>query len=385
MTVHVFMVMVAVAMIFLFLLALMSLKYVFDGFSYRVAYRGLLIFDGIALAGVLIGPFFLRGVSWTGGALRLLSVLCVAQFIFLVLVYLSVALRWLGRKLNPPAPFSQGRRNLLKGAFLYPVAAVAAAGYGGSVEVNETVEREFQIPVKDLPESLKGFRIAQLSDVHLGMFFSLERLKELLRQAAAGKPDALAITGDIFDDVSMNAEAVQIVDSFAEEFPRGIWYCNGNHEHFRGLEEIRRMLADTRIHSLVNAAEVVVEGQRPLVFLGVDYPMHREDKAFQADKRAFMDEAMQGLPENAVKVLLAHHPEFIDDAAARGVELTLTGHTHGSQFGVFGIPLFPVFKYTRGMVQKGACYGYVHSGNGSWFPCRIGCPPEIAYFTLRKG
>jgi len=63
--------------------------------------------------------------------------------------------------------------------------------------------------------------------------------------------------------------------------------------------------------------------------------------------------------------------------------LTLSGHTHGGQFGILGLPLLHVFKYTRGMVQKGESYGYVHCGNGSWFPCRIGCPPKIAYFNLR--
>ena len=84
----------------------------------------------------------------------------------------------------------------------------------------------------------------------------------------------------------------------------------------------------------------------------------------------------------AKTILLAHHPEFIDNAAALGIPLTLTGHTHGSQFGIFGWPLFPVFKYTRGMVKLGSSYGYVHSGNGSWFPFRFGCPPEIAYFIL---
>lgn len=83
-------------------------------------------------------------------------------------------------------------------------------------------------------------------------------------------------------------------------------------------------------------------------------------------------------------MLLAHHPEFIDDGAAHGAALTLTGHTHGCQFGVLGLPLLPLFKYTRGLVHTGGHTGYVHSGNGSWFPCRIGCPPEIAYFTLRR-
>ena len=92
---------------------------------------------------------------------------------------------------------------------------------------------------------------------------------------------------------------------------------------------------------------------------------------------------MVNVPDDAVKILLAHHPEFIDDGAERNCALTLTGHTHGSQFGIFGVPLFPVFKYTRGVVKIGDSFGYVHVGNGSWFPFRLGCPPEIAYFTLK--
>lgn len=385
-TIHVFMVLLAVVMLLLLLLALRSLRYVFDGEAHRILYRGILAFDALAVAGIAAGFFFLREASWAGSVLRVVAVAFVAQFFLILFVYPAVFLRWAkGWVTGPSVPFSRSRRLLLKRAILYPATAVAAAGYGGTYGVGETVEREFQIPVKDLPESLKGFRIAQLSDIHMGMFFSLDRLRELLQQAAQGKPDALAITGDIFDDTRLNPEAISLVDSFVEEFPRGIWYCHGNHEHIRGIEKIQEMLASTRIHVLVNAAETVVAGDRPLVFLGVDYPMRREGKAFQADKKAYLHEAMQEVPGEAVKVLLAHHPEFIDNGAERGIELTLTGHTHGSQFGVFGIPLFPVFKYTRGMIQKGSSFGYVHCGNGSWFPYRIGCPPEIAYFTLRRG
>ena len=76
--------------------------------------------------------------------------------------------------------------------------------------------------------------------------------------------------------------------------------------------------------------------------------------------------------------------EAIDNAASHGAALALTGHTHGCQFGIFGRAALPFFKYNRGIVHVGSTLGYVHSGNGSWFPYRIGCPPEIAYFTLRR-
>ena len=90
------------------------------------------------------------------------------------------------------------------------------------------------------------------------------------------------------------------------------------------------------------------------------------------------------MTENAIPILLGHHPEAIDNAASHGAALALTGHTHGCQFGIFGRAALPFFKYNRGIVHVGSTLGYVHSGNGSWFPYRIGCPPEIAYFTLRR-
>lgn len=284
--------------------------------------------------------------------------------------------------------YDAGRRRLLRHAVVVPCAALAGGLYGGLYEKEATVEREVQIPVKDLPLSLRGFRIAQLSDVHLGFFYTVEDLKALLARTAAGRPDVLVLTGDIFDSERMNPEAMRLVDSYVEAFPQGIWYCHGNHEHHHGIERIEHQLAETRIHVLVNRAETVVEASggdgRPLVFAGVDYPMYHDAEHFVPEERAFSEQAMGSLPENAVTVLLTHHPDFFDDAAARGINLALAGHTHGCQFGILGHPVIPAFKYNRGLVKIGGTLGYVHSGNGSWFPVRIGCPPEIAYFTLRR-
>ena len=253
-------------------------------------------------------------------------------------------------------------------------------------ERNATVERRYDIPVA--APALAGYTVAQLSDVHLGMFFSLERLKSLLQQVADAAPDALLLTGDIFDYPEWTAEAVRLIDGFAAAFPDGIWYCHGNHEHIRGIALVEEALATSKIHFLKNEAQCVRQGAQPLYFAGVDYPMSEYRKrldaeAFQREKAMYAKAALEAIPADAVTILLAHHPEFIDDGAEYGARLVLTGHTHGSQFGIFGLPLFPVFKYTRGIVEKGKTTGYVHSGNGSWFPYRLGCPPEIAFFTLR--
>ena len=194
-----------------------------------------------------------------------------------------------------------------------------------------------------------------------------------------GQANLLAVTGDLFDDEQLNGEAVRLLDSFVPAFPDGIYFVFGNHEHFRGVEVIRRQLAGTRIVLLENEARQV-PGQN-LWLAGVDYPMRREH--FAEDRREMARQAFDQVPQGVTTVFLAHHPECIDDGAERGAALTLTGHTHGGQFGIFGKAVFPFFRYNRGLVKIGDSYGYVHSGNGSWFPCRIGCPPEIVTFTLK--
>lgn len=324
--------------------------------------------------------------TWLRTGVIVFSMYWMMKLVLLVLVGIACALRWLYRSFvadTPLIPLDRERRQLLKGAAVFPVVALASGVYGGTAGRTGIALREFSVPVPGIDDSLDGFCIAQLSDIHLGLFFSLEEWRDLLEQAAATGADALAVTGDLFDDDSMNAEAARILDEFVPRFPRGIWFCYGNHEYFRNIEATEEALAKTRVHVLRDESALVADGARPLWFLGVDYPRLRS--LFALDGAASMEKAMTGVPENAVKVLLAHHPDFFDAAANHGVELALAGHTHGGQLGFFGVPLVPpVFKYMRGVYHVGKTFGYVHSGNGSWFPYRLGCPPEIAVFALRK-
>ena len=97
-----------------------------------------------------------------------------------------------------------------------------------------------------------------------------------------------------------------------------------------------------------------------------------------------MDFAYRDIPEGAPSILLAHHSDFIDLGFERGAFLTLTGHTHGTQFGLFGRPIITPFRYTRGMYSDGMHQGYVSRGDASWFPFRFSCDRELAVFTLHR-
>ena len=373
-------------------LALVSIRFLFSDHLAKKFYKIFALADLLMIV-IIIGGWFIRSlvpdffIEVFG---NLATIFLTAQLICGIFVMCAVATRFFYRKFHKPTKFDPARRRALVHGMIYPVASLAISLYGNRIEKNSDVENFYDVPIKNLPPDLEGFRLAQISDLHLGAYFSLERLESLLQRIADAKPDLLAITGDIFDDVSMNPAAIKIVDAFTNKFRYGIFYIHGNHEHFRGVSAIEQLLAQTNIHFLLNSAENVTS---KLYILGVDYPSRApvmnsggdkdREKLFADARKIFVDKAMETVPDDAIKILLAHHPEFIDDGAQRNFALTLTGHTHGAQIGIFGVPLFPVFKYTRGVVKIGESFGYVHCGNGSWFPFRLGCPPEIAYFTLK--
>ena len=379
-------------------LTLVCVGFLFNDDAKRRMRRTLIAIDVIILGTLAVGSTMRASIPPTAAEIfgDIAAVVFMSQMICIGLVGIALLVRTICRRLDKPVPFNRERRAMLAYGFLYPIVSTAASLYGNQVERNDTVDNRFDIPIEGLPADLDGFVIAQISDVHLGAYFSLDRLDKLLKRIVDAKPDILTITGDIFDSVPMNDAAIKLVDSYCAQFKYGIWYCHGNHEHHRGIRAIEEGLKQTKIHWLVNRSERV-DVNRRLYIAGVDYPMHsmmmptaeKEERAemernFQRQKHEYMVEAMGGVPSDAVCVLLAHHPEFIDDAVEFKIPLTLTGHTHGSQVGIFGLPLFPIFKYTRGMVKHENYFGYVHVGNGSWFPFRLGCPPEIAYFTLKN-
>ena len=344
------------------------------------ARRVILYADILLIFGMVFGYTIGHGSYIAGIFLHIATILFMGQIVFDGLTILFLLIKWgKGKLFNIPQ--DESRRSFLRGAAILPAGAVAISLYGGLVEKNGTVVRQFDIPVEDIPEDIKGFSIVQLSDIHLGPFMSLDDLEKLLVKATSLQGDILAITGDLFDDRRINAKAAKLVDSYVDKFKYGIVYCRGNHEHLRGITAIDMALENTRIHYLVNSNKYIAGTDMPIYMAGVDYPIRRDQ--FQFLQEAYTEQAMKDIPKNSVKILLAHHPDFFDSAAKYGTQLVLAGHTHGGQLGVLGIPVVPpLFKYMRGMYKVGKTFGYVHSGNGSWFPFRFGCPPEIAVFTL---
>lgn len=305
--------------------------------------------------------------------------------IFLLPFYFFLR-KWLERRYNrADVPVDLSRRRLIQGmALSLPVAAIGVSAYGTYYESKAVRLLEYDIFMPSLDPSLHGFRIAQISDAHIGLFFSVEKLCVLMERLLEKQPEALMLTGDLIDDISSLSPLVKALNEYSDRFPKGIYFTWGNHEYFRDFPSIEKALSKSKVQVLRNQHTLLAAAKQPLYLIGVDYPWAKEAREQESECARMLRRASLGIPEGASRILLSHHPALIDDAYAAGIELSLTGHTHGGQFAILGQALLPVrYKYMRGMYRSENCYGYVSTGAGSWFPFRMGCPAEVAVFTLR--
>lgn len=317
-----------------------------------------------------------------GGIFAELTVLWFVLQVFLIILAAVVKVLRLLYEKTKGAPVDESRRRFLRGCIWVP--AISGAFYGGLYEKNHIEFTNVDIDAGDYTR-LNKLKIAQLSDVHLGAFFSVRQLQAVLNQIVQQRAEMLVLTGDIFDSTrgSDNDEAIKLLNAYAQFFPFGVYMCWGNHEHYRGIEHFKEELEKTSVQVLDNSSVKILSGDKPLYILGVDYLTGDMTPDVIKLREAYVEKALADVPENAYKILLAHHSVFIDEAVKNKINLTLTGHTHGCQFGFMGVPIIPAFKYNRGRFEQNGCIGYVNRGAGSWFPFRIGCPPEVTFFNFK--
>lgn len=306
--------------------------------------------------------------------------LAIMWFVFLgvmiiiLLLYLLV-IKFILREKNTEAK-DKTRRKFLKKLVILPAATTAL--YGGLFEADHI---EFTtVDVKNAPKILEDVVIAQISDVHLGLFFSVERLKNLILTCQSKGANILALTGDIFDDDNLNVKAIEMINSLTPLFPYGVYYCYGNHEHYRDFKKIKETLDKTNITVLENSSTPLFMGKEAVYILGVDYVESREE--INPIRDEYISKAMKNVPQDSYKILLAHHPNCIDDGFRNNINLTMAGHTHGGQVRLFGESILPIFKYMAGEVSDGNMLGYVSRGAGSWFPFRFMCSCEVVFYRF---
>lgn len=261
---------------------------------------------------------------------------------------------------------------------LYAVAGLLTL-WGSTVGRAWARVTRVEVPIRGLPPAFDGYRIAHLSDVHCGPHVPPWMFLGWARTARSLDPDLIALTGDLIttgegylDDVSAFVRALSARD--------GVFACMGNHDYFQTADGVVRALDGGGAELLRNRSTVVRRGDESIHLAGVDDRWTHQDDVVRA---------LEGVPAEAAVVMLAHDPAGWPEIAARGVDLTLSGHTHGGQFGVpVGARLNLgrlASRFSAGLFRKGRAHLFVSRGVGTTgVPTRVGMAPEVALLTLRR-
>lgn len=235
------------------------------------------------------------------------------------------------------------------------------------------------VPLRDLPASLQGFRIVQISDIHVGPTIKQGYLSRIVQQVNSLEADLIAITGDLVDGrVHELAEHTRPLATL--EARHGSFFVTGNHEYYSGALAWINELERLGVRVLLNEHVKLSHEGATLVLAGVtDYTAG----SFYDDHHSDPQAAIAGAPADAPKILLAHQPRSAEAAEAAGFDLQLSGHTHGGQFWPwkYFVPLQQ--PYVAGLHRLQDLWIYVSRGTGYWGPPnRFGSPSEITCLTL---
>jgi uncharacterized protein len=269
---------------------------------------------------------------------------------------------------------------LLAGATL----ATTATGVGGFLYVRDVepgwVDLEsVRLILPHLPAAFNGYRLVQLSDIHMDDWMTSARLAAVVRAVNATAPDAIAISGDFvtYEPRRFLPDLVTVLRGLRAR--DGVVATLGNHDHWTDAGLVRRALADAGVHELSNDVRTLRRGEAALSLAGIDDYWEQRDR---------LDVVLERLPSAGAAILLAHEPDFADISATTGrFDLQLSGHSHGGQVHVplLGSPVVPPFsgRYPIGRYQVGGMVQYTNRGLGMVRPyVRLGCRPEITLFTL---
>jgi len=243
-------------------------------------------------------------------------------------------------------------------------------------EANSLSIERVEISLPRLPKKLDGFRIIHLSDTHHSPLTGLDHIAKAVVIANQLKPDLVALTGDY---VSHEAKYIAPVAKVLGELrgKHGVYACLGNHDHWTDAEGVTRHFGKSGVRVLINEGLRLEGGDASFWLAGVDDHMVGKTDLPAALKGSFPDE---------FKLLLAHNPIIFRRAVRAGVDLTLSGHTHGGQVRVRDNDQRLIRRRGRaGLHRRYDSHIYITRGIGTVvLPVRFQCPPEISVLELRS-
>ena len=351
----------------------------------RWALTGVVVALGVLLVATLILPRALdtpepRWLAWLGYVWFGAVVYLVLALLVLEPVRLALR-RWVRRE--PPAQEAPvvNRRLFLARASAAAAGATALGVTGFGVHTALSAPNVLRVPVtlRRLGAGFDGYRIAVVSDIHLGALLGRAHTERIVRMINETEPDLVAIVGDLVDGSvdELGYAAEPLRDLVSRD---GAFFVTGNHEYFVNdppswIRELDRL----GVQSLQNESTVIRRGDAAFDLAGVN-----DIGGARFDEPPDFDRALAAADSARPTVLLAHQPVLVDEAAARGVDLQLSGHTHGGQTWPFHYAVQLVQPSLAGLSTFDDTQLYVTRGAGFWGPpLRVGAPPDISVLTLQ--
>lgn len=266
--------------------------------------------------------------------------------------------------------------------YLAALLAIGFATYGVQQAIRVPALKDVTLEVAGLPQAFEGYQLLQLTDLHITRLFNARWTAELVRQANALNVDLIVVTGDVIDGTLANRR--KDVEPLRGLHARdGILAITGNHEYFFEQQAWTEYLASLGLNPLLNRHAVIARGPANLVIAGLTDASASARGADGPD----LAQALKGAPENASVVLLDHQPRNARKNATHGVDIQLSGHTHGGLIAGFD-RLFarPNGGFVSGLYDVDGMQLYVNNGTGLWpgMAVRLGRPSELTRITLTR-
>ena len=260
------------------------------------------------------------------------------------------------------------------------VSATGLLGTVGFMQARQKAEIiNKKIFLDKLPQSLKGLKIVQISDLHVGPTIKADYVQRIVNQINASEPDLIVFTGDMVDgSVEHLVNDVEPLRQLDAKY--GKYFVTGNHEYYSGVDFWLHKVAELGFTHLKNEHKILSINGESLAIAGVtDLMAHQVRKSHASNPK----QAVYGIPHEYPTILLAHQPGTVSQIEGLEIDLMICGHTHGGQYIPFNLAVSKAHPYVAGLYQHNNTQVYVNRGAGYWGPpMRLGIPPEITVFEL---
>jgi predicted MPP superfamily phosphohydrolase len=272
------------------------------------------------------------------------------------------------------------RRTFISRAIAVGALSIASLGalFAFWNSSREPLVRRVRVELSKFPEAMSGTTILQISDLHAGGLIRQEQIDSIFRCAGELHPDLIVLTGDLVDGSSEHhAETISAIGTLRTKF--GVFFVTGNHEYYSGVEDWLTYLRNLGVRVLRNERVPIGSGNEGFDLAGIDDPQGRVLPGHGPD----LSKALEGRDPNRAVILLAHTPKGVEENSRAGVDLQLSGHTHGGQIWPFTYLTRLAHPRISGEYRVGRMVLYVNPGTGFWGPpMRLWTRAEITLIEL---